>query len=103
MWTSFNEIRYCSTNITIKSNEGWLSSMYTMDSFRGRNVAPFLRYKSYELLNTMGRDVFYSYSDYFNTPAVRFKEKLNAKKLKLILFIRLFNKIRISFILKSSE
>jgi hypothetical protein len=103
MWTSFNEINYCSTNIKIKSNEAWLSSMYTMDSFRGRNLAPFLRYKSYELLNTMGRNVFYSYSDYFNTPAVRFKEKLNAKKLKLILFIGIFKIIRLSITLKSGE
>jgi hypothetical protein len=101
-WTSFNEIRYCATHIKIKNNEGWLSAMYTVDSFRGRNLAPFLRYKSYELLNEMGRDVFYSVSEYFNTPAVKFKEKLNAKKLKLILFIRLFKKMRISFTLKSN-
>jgi hypothetical protein len=103
MWTSFNEINYCATHIKIKNNEGWLSAMNTIDSFRGRNLAPFLRYKSYELLNEMGRDVFYSVSEYFNTPAIKFKEKLNAKKLKLILFIRLFKKIRISFTLMSND
>jgi hypothetical protein len=72
-----------------------------MESHRGKNLAPYLRYKSYEILKELGRDKIYSASDSFNSPAIRFKEKLNAKKLKLILFVKIFNRIQWSFTLKS--
>ena len=49
----------------------------------------------------MGRDKLYSISDSFNSPAVTFKKKLNAKKLKLILFVEFFNKFKRSYTLKS--
>jgi hypothetical protein len=75
--------------------------MYTRDSYRGKNLAPYLRYKSYEMLKQIGRDKLYSVSDYFNSPAVKFKKKLNTKKIKLILFIQLFNKLHWTFTLKS--
>jgi hypothetical protein len=101
MWINFNEISYKSTIIHLKSNEANLWFMYTMESYRGNNLAPYLRYKSYEILKGMGRDKYYSISDYFNSPAVKFKKKLNTKKLKLILFIQLLNKLHWTFTLKS--
>ena len=69
--------------------------------YRGKNLAPYLRYKSYEMLKEMGRDKLYSISEYFNSPAVKFKQKLNAKKLKIILFINLFNKFSRCFTVKT--
>ena len=101
MWINFTELSYKSTNIQLKNNEAYLWFMHTFDAYRGNNLAPNLRYKSYEILKEMGRDFLYSISDSFNSPAVRFKQKLNARKLKLVLFIQLFNKFRWSFILKS--
>ena len=101
MWINLHEFNYKSTTIHLKSNEAYLWFMYTIESYRGKNLAPYLRYKSYEILKEMGRDKLYSISDYFNSPAVKFKKKLNAKKLKFILFIQLFNKIHRSFTLKS--
>lgn len=101
MWVNFIEFNYKSTVIHLKDNEVYLWFGYTMESYRGKNLAPYLRYKSYKILKEMGRDSFYSISDYFNTPAVNFKKKLNTKKLKLILFIQLFNKLHWSFTLKS--
>jgi hypothetical protein len=103
MWINFKEIRYTTTVINLKSNEAYLWHMYTMESARGNNLAPYLRYRSYEILMDMNRDVLYSISDYFNSPAVRFKQKLDAKKLKVILFIQLFNKLRWTFTLKSYQ
>jgi Acetyltransferase (GNAT) family. len=101
MWINFIELSYKATVIHLKSDEAYLWFMYTMESYRGNNLAPYLRYKSYEMLKEMGRDKLYSISDYFNSPAVTFKKKLNAKKLELILFIQLFNKLHRSFTLKS--
>jgi hypothetical protein len=101
MWVNFQELRYKATVMQLKSNEAYLWFMYTMESHRGKNLAPFLRYKSYEILKELGIDTMYSISDCFNSPAVKFKTKLNAKRLKLILFIQLFHKIRRSYTLKT--
>jgi hypothetical protein len=103
MWINFSELNYKSTLIHLKSNEAYLWFMYTLESYRGQNLAPYLRYKSYEILKEMGVDKLYSISDYFNSPAVKFKKKLNAKRLKLILFVQLFKRVRRSYILKSDH
>jgi hypothetical protein len=102
MWINFKEYSgYSSTPTHLKNNEAYLRFMYTVKSYRGKNLAPYLRYKSYETLNESGRDVLYSISDYFNSPAVKFKKKLNAKKLKIMLYIKLSHKLSWNFTLKS--
>jgi len=101
MWINFSELKYKTFLLQLKSNEAYLWSMFTMEAYRGKNLAPYLRYKSYELLNEMGRDTLYSISEYFNTPAVKFKRKLNARILKLLLYIRIFKKLERNFTLKT--
>lgn len=101
MWINFTEFNYKSTAVRLKNNEAYLYFMNTMESYKGKNIAPYLRYKSYEILNEMGRDKLYSISDYFNSPAVKFKAKLNSKKLKLIIDIQIFKKLHWNFTLKS--
>jgi hypothetical protein len=101
MWLKFDELIFKSMHITLKSDEAYLWFMYTRESYRGNNLAPYLRYKSYKMLKEMGRDKLYSISDVFNSPAVIFKKKLNAKKLKLILFVQFFNRLQRSCTLKT--
>lgn len=101
MFINFTELNYKSTVIQLKNNEAYLWYMYTAKPYRGKNLAPYLRYKSYMILKEMGRDVLYSISNYFNSPAVKFKQKLNSKKLKIILFIKLFNKFSRCFTVKT--
>jgi hypothetical protein len=101
LWINLNEIDFASLKIPLKNNEAYLWEMRTIEQFKGKNLAPYLRYKSYEILREMNRDVLFSVSVYFNNPTIRAKKKLGAKKLKLILFIQLFNKFRRSFTLKS--
>ncbi len=101
MWINFDEIDFASLKIPLKKNEAYLWEMRTIESFKGKNLAPYLRYKSYEILKEMNRESLYSVSVCFNTPTIKFKKKLNAQKLKLILYIQLFNKFHRSFTLKS--
>lgn len=101
MWINLKEFKYKSIIIPLKSNEAYLTYMFTDERYRGKNLAPYLRYKSYEMLKEMGRDMLYSISIAFNTPAVKFKEKLDAKKVKLMLVVQLFNKFHWSFKLRS--
>ncbi len=72
-------------------NEAYLFDAFTLREYRGHNIAPFMRYSCYQELSKMGYNTFYSYSDYFNVPAIRFKAKLAARLLRLCLYIRLFN------------
>ncbi len=99
-WADLEECKCNYRHFKLKSNEAYLFDMFTMKPFRGQNLAPILRYKTYEALNAMGRDKCYSYSDYFNTPARKFKAKLNAKPVELCLYINLFNTIRKNILIK---
>ena len=85
----------------LNENEAYLFDAYILKAYRGHKLAPFMRYRCYRELEKMGRSTFYSYSDYFNTPANRFKKKLDARLLKLCLFIKLFEKFEWNLTLKS--
>lgn len=101
LWINLKEIEFGSLKMPLKSNEAYLWDMYTIDSYRGKNLAPFLRFKTYEILKKMGREVLYSVSVCFNKPTIKCKKKLNAKPLKLMMFIELFHNYRWCFKLKS--
>jgi hypothetical protein len=84
-WYSLSKSNIKGKKTKLENNEAYLFDMYTMPSYRGNGIAPYLRYQAYRELKKLGRKKLYSYTDYFNTPAMRFKEKLNAKKTELCL------------------
>ncbi len=86
--------------VKLKKNEAYLSSMYTVKSYRGRSLAPYLRYQICMSLREEGRIMAYSVCDYFNYPSIKYKRKLNTKYLKLFLYIQLFNYFRWNLKLK---
>lgn len=85
----------------LNDNEAYLLNMWTFDSYRGKNLAPYLRYQSYLLLEEMGRDTPYSFSAYFNKSTLKFKKKLKAKNLKLFMFFVLFKKYHWNFVIRN--
>ena len=100
MFINLTECDFTARIIPLKNDEAYLAYMYTMKAFRGKNLAPYLRYRSYEILKKMGRDKIYSVSMFFNSSAIRYKEKLNAKNLKLVMYIEIFKKLNGDLILK---
>lgn len=84
----------------LKPNEAYLLNMWTFHAYRGRNLAPYLRYKTYELLKLQGIDTKYSMTDYLNKSSIKFKQKLNSKNLVLYLNIQLFKKYNWNYTLK---
>ncbi|NSW94567.1 MAG: GNAT family N-acetyltransferase [Bacteroidales bacterium] len=103
MWINFKECTFDIKKIYLKEDECYLSDMYTVESYRGRNFAALLRHKSYKILKEMGRVKIYSITEYFNKSAARYKQKLKAVNLKLILYVSLFRIIKFSVTLKSYE
>lgn len=102
-WCDPKEFSFRWHRFPLKEDEAYLFDAYTLITHRGKGVAPFLRYHLYKELEKIGRTKLYSYSDYFNTPAVKFKLKLRAKKEKFILFIVLFNKWSFHYLLKEYQ
>lgn len=84
----------------LKDDEAYLFDMRTFQTYRGKNLAPFLRYQLYLYLEKMGRTKFFSASSTLNTSAVKFKEKLRARKYSLYLYTCLFKKFHFRIRLK---
>jgi hypothetical protein len=92
MFIELNDFTFNHRTFKLKDNEAYLLNMWTLHSFRGNNLAPYLRYQSYQMLKEQGRDVKFSITQYFNKSSIKFKKKLNSKHLKLYLSIVLFKK-----------
>jgi GNAT superfamily N-acetyltransferase len=99
-WINLEECHYTGNRFRLKENEAYLFDMYTAKPYRGKNIAPHLRYQIYKSLNEMGRETFFSVSEVFNRPSIKFKKKLKARFLKLCVFIELFKKIRFHITLR---
>ena len=78
----------------LKDDEACLFDAYTLEAFRGHDLAPFMRYRCYEELAKIGRTHCYSVTVLFNVPAVRFKKKLNAKVVELWVLLEIFRRWR---------
>jgi len=100
-WCNFVNCHSVLYNFPLKKNEAYLYDAYTTESFRGRGIAPHLRFKLYEVLHKMGRNRFYSISLFFNKSAIRFKKKLYARPLILCLHFKKHKKNYMSLKIKN--
>ncbi|WP_299271809.1 GNAT family N-acetyltransferase [uncultured Psychroserpens sp.] len=101
MFIELNDFEIKKRVFKLKPDEAYLLNMFTLTSFRGRNLAPYLRYACYRYLEDRNITTKYSVSNYFNKSAIRFKEKLNSKPRKLYVHIDLFKSLRWDFTLKT--
>jgi ribosomal protein S18 acetylase RimI-like enzyme len=88
-WADFDEVNDSACDYPLEPGEAYLYDAFIAPEFRGRSLAPYMRAESYRHLRDAGRHTFYSISDCFNAPAIKFKEKLNAEIIKLYLQIKL--------------
>ena len=88
-WFDLKECNIKGIKGPLSDNEAYLFDAYTLPFYRGKGIAPFIRYRSYQELNNQGKQRFLSFSDYFNAPAIRFKQKLKAKPIELRIAVRL--------------
>jgi hypothetical protein len=66
---------YPAPDIPLKKDEAYLYDARTFEAYRGKNIAPYLRYQLYKYLTKIGRTKFYSCTVLFNTSAINFKKK----------------------------
>jgi len=86
--------------VIMNDNEAYLYDMYVLKEYRGRNIAPILRYLNYELLGGIGRDTLYSLTLYSNSASLRFKRKLGAQPVFLGIYIQYLKKYRVRLVLR---
>lgn len=91
-WADLNEINDAACRAPLAEDEAYLYDAFVAEAHRGRALAPHLRYCCYQVLRSQGREHFYSVSDYFNTPAIRFKLKLGAEVARVGLQVELFGR-----------
>ena len=99
-WCDFNRFGFEGYQHSLKEDEACLCDAFTLMRFRGKGLAPYVRYQCYKELAKLGIYKLYSYSDCFNTPALRFKLKLNANLDEYGILFVLFKKWRYNLRLK---
>jgi hypothetical protein len=102
-WCNLKEFSFKWDRFPLKADEAYLFDSYTCVGYRGKGIAPYLRYHFYREIEKIGRTKLYSMSDFFNTPAVNFKKKLNARKKKLNLHVEFFGRWNICFTMKDYQ
>ena len=85
----------------LSENEAYFYDSYTTNAYRGKNLIILVRHHAYKELKKIGRQKFLSTADFFNTPAIKFKKKLDAKPLQVVFYVNLFTKFEKIFVLKN--
>lgn len=100
MWCDLDAFSYPPSYRPLENDEAYLFAAYADPAYRGRNLAPLMRASCYEALRRIGRTRFYSYTDYFNLPARRFKAKLFARDEALRVHVDLWGRWSRTFTLR---
>jgi hypothetical protein len=98
-WYSLTESTAKFYPASMGEKEAYLYDMFVFEEYRGQNLAPILRYKNYQILNSLGRVTYYSITERANRASLRFKQKLGAQKLFLAAYCELFSRYKKTFIL----
>jgi hypothetical protein len=99
-WVDPYECVYGPYKLLMKNDEACLFGAYTLMQFRGKNLAPFIRYQCYKELKKLGKITLYSISEAINNQSISFKKKLGARFVMIGLYICLFKKIKFTIPLK---
>ncbi|MBD3246723.1 MAG: hypothetical protein GF333_06890 [Candidatus Omnitrophica bacterium] len=86
--------------VPMAAHEAYLFNLYTCKPYRGKNMAPYLRYRTYQILRERGITVYYSVTEFFNAPSWKFKQKIHSKILKFGCSLELFRRYFKSWILR---
>ena len=100
MWCDLDEFNFQPNYRQLERREAYLFGAYTDPSYRGQNLAPLMRLACYVALRAIGRDAFFSYTDYSNTAARRFKQKLGAVNESLRVHVNAFERFSRTFTLR---
>jgi hypothetical protein len=79
VWCDLGNCHYPGCRFSLQADEAYLFDQYTLMSYRGKRIAPYLRARAYQLLAERGLTRLFSVSNRYNANANRFKQKLRAR------------------------
>ena len=91
-WADLHECHYQGYRFPLEEDEGYLFDAHTLMAFRGKRIAPYMRYKLYKEQASSGRTRLYSISNRLHRSSVKFKMRLNAEIIDRGIHIELFGK-----------
>lgn len=97
LFIEYNDFVFSKSSFKLEDHEAYILNVWTFHSFRSKNLAAYLRYKSYQLLQNQGVYVKYSIINYFNKSALKVATKVNSKRLKFFISIVFFKKYSLNF------
>jgi len=100
-WVNINRSESEFISFPLKEHEAFLFDAMTFRAYRGKNIAPCLRYELYRELEKLGHTDLISITGYFNVNAIKFKKKLKARPQKLYLRVVLFRKFGFNMVLRT--
>lgn len=89
-WCDLDACHFPGYPFALSPTEAYLYDAHTVSAFRGKGLAPFVRHQMYRALEERGRFTFYSITERFNEPALRFKKKLHGRVIDRGLHIGVF-------------
>ncbi len=92
IWCDFDAITGLLYQKPLEPYSVYFFDVFSHPEYRGQNLAPALRQRVYAELEKDGIRHYRSITEYFNTPARRFKEKLGASNEWLGVYLRLFGR-----------
>jgi hypothetical protein len=100
MWYNLKRCETRLLSFRLKDVEAYLYGARTFSAYKGKSLAPYLRYELYKHLSQMGRTRLFSITSFSNIASIMFKRKLNVKPLRLYLYVKIFNKYQYNFPIK---
>ncbi|MEW6486521.1 MAG: hypothetical protein AB1578_01225 [Thermodesulfobacteriota bacterium] len=92
-WCDLERCHYEGCSFALGPDQAYLFDAYCALEWRGRGLAPYLRYRAYGELEGLGRTELFSITDAFNVSALHFKEKLRARPVLLGLQVKLWGRM----------
>ena len=104
-WAWYN-LRKCDNKVysfsfDLKEIEAYLFGQRTLSAYRGKSIAPYLKYQIYQHLAAIGRTELYAIVHFSNILSIKFRWKLNAKPIKLFMNVKFLNIYNRNILLKN--
>lgn len=100
VWCNHHTCLHPPLRFKIQDHEAYFYDAFTIESFRGKALSPYIRYQLYRFSEEFGRNTAYSVAEYYNTPAVRAQQRMGAVPLQLYFYMELFGRFRWNKLLK---
>ncbi len=100
VFAKFNDVINNQRTFKLRSNQAYILNLYTFESHRGKNLAPYLRYHCYKALKEKGVEQVFCITSVLNKSVLKSNRKLNIKHVSLYLYIGLFKRFHWNYILK---